>query len=148
MGELIEVSATVRVESGPPRANAIAVSEMEPERDRKGKVLEDQRHVRHPDGMLLKAQYKLGAKDALGKKIILGKQFHYLDYFAEEVWYVYQLQKVGLNAEGQVLYPKGNPHILRSYEPEDEEVASEQERWLPVAIEPMREAALAVAGGL
>ena len=68
---MIQIGAGVRIESGPARKTAIATKEL----------LDDRVTARH---------YRNGAKDALGKRIELGKPMDYLDYRSGPVWYVYQ----------------------------------------------------------
>lgn len=75
---LIEISDTVRVEDAPPRKRAIATE----------KLLSDTVTAKH---------YQVGAPDALGNEIALGKKMDYIDWRCSEeerVWNVYQLQLV------------------------------------------------------
>ena len=103
MTKLIQVSASVRVESGARRMAGKATEEL----------LADT--VTHPS-------YKVGAKDALGKEIVLGKDIAYLDIYAPEVWYVYKLTEV-------------------------DEGGKKLERYLPIGVHDTEEAALTQAQG-
>ncbi|MBE3063853.1 MAG: hypothetical protein IMZ69_02400 [Spirochaetes bacterium] len=124
--EMIEIGTTIRVENGPARKTAIATEEL----------LDDAVTVSH---------YHIGLKDALGKVIVLGEPMTYLDYRGEDVWYVYQLQEVGVNAAGEVLLPDSK-HILKTgREPEDREAVRTVEKWIPVAVETTKERALTAA---
>ena len=80
MSKLIQVSASVRVESGAKRETAKATKEL----------LDDT--VTHPG-------YKVGERDALGKVIALGKEMTFLDWYGPEVWYVYKLTEVEENGK-------------------------------------------------
>ena len=72
--ELIQGSPTVRVECGPKRKRTKASKEM----------LNDRVTAPH---------YSIGRLDAMGKRIVVGKEMTYLDYMGEWVWYVYKLDK-------------------------------------------------------
>ncbi|MBE3088019.1 MAG: hypothetical protein IMZ71_02735 [Chloroflexi bacterium] len=124
--EMIEIGTTIRVENGPARKTAIATEEL-------------------LDNKVIASHYQAGLKDALGKVIILGEPMTYLDYRGELVWYIYQLQEVGVNAEGEVLLPDSK-HILKTgREPEDRKAVKTVEKWLPVAVETTKELALTAA---
>ena len=71
MGKIIEIGDTIRIEDGPPRKKAIATAE----------VLDDKITAKH---------YQKGRLDAMGKKIVLGEEMTYLDYYGQHVFYVYQ----------------------------------------------------------
>lgn len=103
MTKLIQVSDSVRVESGARRMSAKATKEL----------LADT--VTHP-------AYKVGAKDAAGAEIALGKPMMYLDIYGPEVWYVYKLTEV-------------------------EEGGKKLERYLPIGVHDTEAAAITQAQG-
>jgi hypothetical protein len=109
--ELIQISESVRVESGPRREKAIATAELAPDQDSKGKVKDvlEQTHRTLPNGKRLAKHYKLGMRDAWGKIIQEGEEFTFLDYFGEQVWYMYQLEDVPLESGtlSRMAQPKG-----------------------------------------
>jgi|WetSurMetagenome_2_1015567.scaffolds.fasta_scaffold199714_1 hypothetical protein len=70
--ELIQMTTTIRVESGPQRVCGIASKEL-------------------LDNAVTAPHYAEGKRDALGKEIVLGEEMTYLDYYARCVWYVYTL---------------------------------------------------------
>jgi hypothetical protein len=123
--ELIEIGSTIRVENGPARKTAVATKEL----------LDDKVTAHH---------YQEGQFDALGKRIKLGEAMTYLDYFGELAWYIYKLGEVGINAQGEVLFPD-SPFILKANEPEDQVAVRTEQRWLPVGIETTKERALTAA---
>ncbi len=96
--ELIQISESVRVESGPRREKAIATAELAPDLDAKGKIKDvlEQTHRTLPNGKRLAKHYKLGMRDAWGKIIKEGEEFTFLDYFGDQVWHMYQLEDVPL----------------------------------------------------
>lgn len=69
---LHQVTKDIRVEDGPARVAAIATAGL----------LDDKITAGH---------YKVGARDALGKPIVLGKKMTYLDRSGPRRWYVYRM---------------------------------------------------------
>lgn len=89
---LIQVSDTVRVESGPRRKKAKATEAL----------LRDDVTAPH---------YQVDKKDALGKPIKIGEDMNYLDWLGTPVWYVYELKE---DPTGRPRYvPVGDPHETR-----------------------------------
>lgn len=72
---LIEFDGKVRVEAGPALKTAKATDDM----------LSDKKTAAH---------YVAGAFDAVGKQIVMGANFSYLDWLGTPVWYVYRLEEV------------------------------------------------------
>lgn len=75
-GDMILIGSKVRVEQGPPLVTAKATAEL----------LADAHTASH---------YAVGKPDALGKPIVLGEDFSYLDFGGSEtdgkrVWYVFE----------------------------------------------------------
>jgi hypothetical protein len=115
--EQIRLTPTLRVESGPARKTAIARAKikladgkepeaMVPELDKDGKA-DSNKQTRDsyvlvtgadgkPAAYRIKSHYKLGFRDALGKPIVDGEEFTYLDWYGVPVWYYYQLQDMPL----------------------------------------------------
>lgn len=73
--EFIEVGSSVRVENGPAQKVGIATVTL----------LNDKNTASH---------YQVGALDAMGQRIVLGKPMTYLDYRGPWVWYIYHFDKV------------------------------------------------------
>lgn len=77
--------------------------------------------------------YQVGQRDAFGKEISAGEDFHYLDYLAhargESAWYVYELQNEEVRDAG------GN--VMR----DDDGKVLTQDRWVEVAAYPNKDAA-------
>ena len=73
---LLQIGATVRVERGPRRVEAIATTEL----------LSDEATAAH---------YQEGAFDAIGRRIVLGEPMTYLDWLAGATsFYLYRLEHV------------------------------------------------------
>jgi hypothetical protein len=71
---LIEFDGKYRIEMGPPRKVAVATEEL----------LSNELTAEH---------YQVGAKDALGKEIVLGEEMTYVDWHGPRVWWVFELQE-------------------------------------------------------
>lgn len=129
--EMIEIGSTIRVENGPARKVAVATREL----------LDDAVTARH---------YQEGALDAMGKRIVLGEPMTYLDYLGELVWYIYQLGRMGLDAEGRPLKPDKVEDLQSkaAWKAKAAEGVRTEERWIPVGVEASKAAALAIANGL
>lgn len=77
---------SIRIEAGPARKRAVATKEL----------LDDAVTATH---------YKVGLPDAMGKPIVLGEEFDYVDWRADALaWNVYVKDKNG------VFQTKGKPH--------------------------------------
>ena len=76
--ELIEIGITIRVENGPARKTGVATEEL----------LDNKNTAEH---------YQEGAKDAMGKQIVLGEEMTYLHFRGDLVWYVYQLEETPID---------------------------------------------------
>lgn len=70
-----QISPDVRVEQGPARREAIATEDV----------------FKRPG---IQGKYRLNGPDAMGKRIVAGKPFIYLDRAGPWVWYVYRLEQV------------------------------------------------------
>jgi hypothetical protein len=129
--EMIEIGTTIRVENGPARKTAVATEEL-------------------LDDAVTASHYQVGSLDAMGKKIVLGKPMTYLDYLAEDVWYIYQLGQMGIDAEGRPLKPeKAEDQCSKAaWKAKAAEGVRTEERWIPVGVEASKAAALAIANGL
>ena len=120
MGKIIEIGKTIRIEDGPPRKKTIATAE----------VLDDKITAKH---------YQKGKSDAMGKKIVLGEEMTYLDYYGNRVFYIYAFGKVGIDKDGVIILPGDKS---------GREAVKTEERWLPAGVEETEEMAKAVADGL
>lgn len=70
---IVEIDGVVRLEQGPIRRREIATEE----------ILDNAVTARH---------YQVGLPDALGKPIVIGESFDFIDWKSrEKVWYVYSL---------------------------------------------------------
>lgn len=86
---ITEIDGKVRIESGPARLRAKATKEL----------LSDDVTATH---------YKVGAIDAVGKKIELGKEMTYIDWKSRDV--VFYIYKLGKDDEGvQRWLPAADP---------------------------------------
>lgn len=161
--ELIDVKSTVRAESGAARLTAVATAEMEPDRDRDGRVLEPNKQTRRvvlKKGAKLAAHYKLGIRDALGKPIVEGEEFTYLGYFDPPVWYVYRLEDVPIDdgLPAKIAAKNGVPldgltvaMVAKWFSIRVDWVTdggSAIKRWMPAGVKPTKDEALMVANAL
>ena len=161
--ELIDVTSTVRVESGCARLKAVATAEMEPDRDENGRALEPNRQSRQvvlKVGAKLATHYKLGLVDALGRPIVDGEEFTYLGYFDAPVWYVYRLEDVPLDdglpaklaAKNGVPLDDLTPAMVAKWFSLDLSMVSKDgsaiKRYMPVDVKPTKADALAIAEAL
>jgi hypothetical protein len=66
------------------------------------------------------------------------------------VWYIYQLGKMGIDAEGRPLKPRKlqDQCSKAAWKTRAAEGARTEERWIPVGVEASKAAALAIANGL
>ncbi len=120
MGKIIEIGNTIRIEDGPARRKTIATAE----------VLDNRITAKH---------YQEGKSDAMGKKIVLGEDMTYLDYYGNRVFYIYGLGEVGIDKDDVIILPGDDS---------GREAVRTEERWLPVGVEDTQEKAQAVAAGL
>ena len=129
--EMIEIGSTIRVENGPVQKVAVATKEL-------------------LDNAVTASHYQVGAFDSMGKRIVLGQPMTYLDYLAEDVWYIYQLGQMGIDADGRPLKPEKSEDQCSkaAWKAVAAEGVRTEERWIPVGVEASKAAALAVANGL
>lgn len=121
--ELIEISDTVRVESGPVRRRAIASHD----------TLSDGVTARH---------YKAGRFDAEGKVILLGQEMTYLDYRGDWAYHIYQKRDTMLDGRGAPTTDKAKAVLLPSGEPYTES------RYIEVGVERDLDKAIRIAEAL
>lgn len=82
MGQLIQVTETVRIESGPARRKRVATEV-------------DARPRGGPEVDKGKSGGTRGPFDAAGRKIVAGEEMEYLDWQGDHVWYVYKADEDG-----------------------------------------------------
>jgi hypothetical protein len=122
--ESIKISETIVIESGPAKKKAIATEEL----------LSDAVTAGH---------YKVGAKDAMYRPIVLGEEMTYLDWLGEWVWYVYQEREVGIDAAGRPVGIDDDGRLIESAE-----AVSTKKRFVVVDVKSTRDEAIAFAASL
>jgi hypothetical protein len=129
--EMIEIGSTIRVENGPAQKVAVATKEL-------------------LDNAVTASHYQVGAFDSMGKRIVLGESMTYLDYLAEDVWYIYQLGQMGIDEDGRPLKPEKSEDQCSkvAWKAKAAEGVRMEERWIPVGVEVSKASALAIANGL